>query len=175
MFVDWTGTGSNGDGKGDIYILQKGDCGRGVQRIPVSLHKQLSPNEVSDVIVAEKSMEDPPRQVQFDCDDEGFRPWSGADMSRDGRMIGLITAGSSSEREGARTHFFPRQDGQSVVSALSSAECGYTLTKEYGLPNENRYEALAFIDDDGSTLAETSECDGGSECNVPIHIHDLIY
>jgi hypothetical protein len=175
MFVDWTGTGSNGDGRGDIYILLKGVCGHGVQRIPVSMHKQLSANVVSDVIIAENVLEDPPRQSQFTCQDDGFSPWTGADMSRDGRIIGLITSGHKSLGEGARTNFFPRRTDESVVSALSSAPCDYMLAKEYGVPNQNKYEALAFINEDGSTLAEISECDGGIDCNVPIQIHDLLY
>jgi hypothetical protein len=55
------------------------------------------------------------------------------------------------------------------------SSCPYIASTSYGLSNEKQHEAVAFVDAQGTRYADTSECQGGSACNVPIYFYDLIY
>lgn len=179
MFVDWTG--AHGVGKGDIYVVLKGGC-NGVGRILASHHQNLnldpdsaSANKLVNVGPIEHVILDDPVQGTsirtLICHNTSeFRVWSGADMSRNGRMIAMITAGSP-----ARVYFFPRATGQSVVDALSQVGCDYVSATSFGLPNERQHEAVAFVNEEGTIFAETSECDSGRACKVPTYVHHLIF
>jgi hypothetical protein len=188
MFVDWTG--DSGDGKGDIYIVVKGKCGEGVGRILGSQHRNLAydGNGIVDVGSIDGVMRDPPWQGTYNCSatSRRFQEWQGADMSRNGRTIAMIVGQSPS-----RVHFFPRATGQSVEDALSGptpsfdgagnnlggpgAACDYVSATSYGLVNEKQWEAVAFVDYDGTKFAEVSECNGGGSCNVPVYMHELLF
>jgi hypothetical protein len=175
MFVDWTGAkemDDNNDQKGDIYVVSKGGCGRGVGRIAASLHSDLLPGEEIDVGSMERISLNPPPQGSFGCKTPGsaFRVYQGADMSRNGRMIALSTGASP-----ARTYFFPRETGQSVKSALTSSSCDYVVATSFGLENEKKHEAVAFLDDEGTIFAEASECTDGRDCKVPVYFHQLTF
>jgi hypothetical protein len=182
MFVDWTG--AYGEGMGDIYVVLKGGC-EGVGRISVSLHRSLNldpsldhnpitSNKKVNVGAMEKVMADDPIQGTsngiFTCNSPEFRVWNGADMSRNGRLIAMI-AGLSP----ARVYFFPRQTGQTVVEALSGVGCDFVSATSYGLLNERQHEAVAFVDEEGTIFAETSECNSGRACKVPTYIHRLVF
>jgi hypothetical protein len=173
MFVDWTGV-DGVDGKGDIYIILKGGCGKGVQRIPVSAHntqERSSASVTMDIGATERVTIDPPRQSIYNCyDREAFNTWQGADMSRDGSMIAMITQGSP-----PRVYFFPRQAGETIASSLSLPSCEYISPTSSGLRNEHKYEAVAFVDGNSRMLAETSECQSGTDCVVPLYFHELLY
>jgi hypothetical protein len=174
MFVDWIGV--NGVGKGDIYIISKGNCGEGVGQIPVSFHKNLALGEESEVYGMEPLMIDPPTQGIYTCSDGAFRVWQGADMRQDGKLIAMITGASP-----PRVYFYPRLQGQTVLEAFTTsvlvpaANCPYISSVSYGLSNEKKHESVAFVDAEGTRLADMSECQGGSTCDVPIYIYDLIY
>ncbi len=95
-------------------------------------------------------------------------------MRRDGRLIALITGASP-----PRVYFYPRLNGETVIDALTSpsgvaSSCSYISSTSYGLTNEKRYETVAFLPD-GKSFADTSECDGGGRCNVPIYFWDLVF
>ena len=180
MFVDWVGAG-----KGDIYIVTKGTCTMGgVGKIPSTYHGKLPveniPSSVymtsdSYVYPMAREMVEPPKQGStVRCNNSEFRHWQGADMRRDGRLIALITGASP-----PRVYFYPRVDGESVIDAFTSpmgvsASCPYIPSTSYGLLNEKRHEAVAFLPD-GNGFADTSECDGGRRCKVPIYFWDLIF
>ncbi len=183
MFVDWD---SSSGGKGDIYIITKGACGLGrVGRIPASYHQTLlignlaTTTEVptgAHIYPMTAVMTTPPKQGDYvTCSIDAFRAWQGADMRRDGRLIALITGQSP-----PRVYFYPRIAGATVVQALTStqstiaASCPYIASTSYGLENERRHEAVAFLAD-GKSFADTSECHGGGSCRVPIYFWDLIF
>jgi hypothetical protein len=180
MFVDWQG------GKGDIYIITKGRCGTGrVGVIPASYHETLSiGNAPSTIDVPDGAyiypmtalMLEPPKQGDdITCGESPFRLWQGADMRRDGRLIALITGESP-----PRVYFYPRLAEQSVLEALTSnapdeaASCPFIAPTSYGLEDERKHEAVAFMPD-GKGFADTSECNGGSACEVPIYFWDLLF
>lgn len=183
MFVDWSG--DSGSGKGDIYIVTKGKCTLGgVGKIPASYHSQLSVDNIpaseyqpagASVYSMGAEMTQPPKQGDdVECGDGAFRHWQGADMRRDGRLIALITGASP-----PRVYFYPRIYGESVVDALSAptavaASCSYVASTSYGLQDERKHEVVAFLPD-GKSFADTSECQSGSGCDVPIYIWDLVY
>lgn len=176
-------------------MVTKGKCGKGIGQIPASHHQTLSVGNISpDVDVPEgadiypmvRVLEDPPKQgfdqennVVVDCSEGPFRIWQGADMKRDGSLIALITGISP-----PRVHFYPRLPGQTVVQALEGpgssinngvSNCDYVASTSYGLTkNERKHEAVAFTPD-GKSFADTSECRGGSACEVPIYFWDLIF
>ena len=180
MFVDWVGTG-----KGDIYIITKGTCTMGgVGKIPSSYHGNLAVGNIPSNVympsnayvypMAREMMEPPKQGSNVPCSNSEFRHWQGADMRRDGRLIALITGASP-----PRVYFYPRVDGESVIDALTSpvgvsASCPYVASTSYGLSNEKKHEAVAFLPD-GDGFADTSECDGGRRCKVPIYFWDLVY
>jgi hypothetical protein len=170
MFVDWTG--AHGVGKGDIYVVIKGYCGGGgVGRIAAAKHSDLLPGQEIDVGSMEGVREDPPPQGNVGCQNAGtFRVYQAADMSRNGKLIALATGASPS-----RTYFFPRETGQSVADAISGSHCSYVSATSFGLINEKRFEAVAFLDDEGTIFAETSECTDGNNCQVPIYFHTLTW
>jgi hypothetical protein len=157
----------------DVYIISKGTCGEGVGQIPVSVHKNLALGEESEVYGMMPLMIDPPTQGIYNCNDASFRVWQGADMRQDGKLIAMITGASP-----PRVYFYPRLQGQTVLEAFTSvlpANCPYISSVSYGLSNERKHEAVAFVDAEGTRFADTSECQGGSACNVPIYFYDLIY
>jgi hypothetical protein len=174
MFVDWTG--ANGVGKGDIYIVSKGNCGEGVGQIPISFHKNVAVGVTTttyDMPPVSSTLIDPPQQGEIACGDGPFRVWQGADMRRDGKLIAMITGASP-----PRVYFYPRLAGQTVVEAFTNvlpSSCPYIASTSYGLSNEKKQEAVAFVDAQGTRYADTSECQGGRACNVPIYFYDLIY
>jgi hypothetical protein len=169
MFVDWTGTVPSGTGRADIYVVTKGGCGRGVGRIAAGLHEGLLPGEEVNIGRIERVMQDPPSQGTVSCGDGPFRQWQGADMSRDGSKIALSTGLSP-----ARVYFFTRDTAsQSVTDALRNGPCDYVSSTSFGLANEKQHEAVAFLDVAGSVFAETSECQGGKDCQVPVYFHSL--
>ena len=168
MFVDWTGI--NGLGKGDVYIILKGRCGKGVQRLPVTVHKDLLPGEVVNVGNTDMVTEDPPWQQLYNCGDSEFDVWQGADMSRDGTRIAMITQGYP-----PRVYFFARANRMSVAEALLLPSCDYISSVSSGLLNERKYEAVAFVDERGTSIAETTECNGGRDCVVPMYFHELVF
>jgi len=168
MFVDWTGT--HGEGKGDIYVVTKGTCGRGVGRIAAALHQGLEPGDEVNIGSIERVMKDPPVQGSETCQDGPFRLYQGADMSRDGKKIALITGLSP-----ARVYFFPRETNQTVTQALEETPCDFVSSTSFGLVNEKKHEAVAFVDEEGTIFAETSECNGGGDCEVPIYFHTLVF
>jgi hypothetical protein len=174
MFVDWTGV--DGVGKGDIYIVSKGNCGEGVGQIPVSFHKNVAVGQNTntyDMSPVSSTLIDPPQQGDYACGDGPFRAWQGADMRQDGKLIAMIAGGSP-----PRVYFFPRLPWQTVAEAFTSMlppNCPYIASTSYGLSNEKKYEAVAFVDAEGTRYADTSECDDGSACRVPIHFYDLVY
>lgn len=177
----------NGPGqKGDIYIVTKGRCGLGrVGLIPASYHETLRLGNLPSnedvpagayIYPLPALMDRPPKQgIDITCDKGAFRSWQGADMTRDGRLIAMITGESP-----ARVYFYPRETDQSVLQALTAetssiaASCPYMASTSFGLPNENKFESVAFLPD-GKSFADTSECDGGRPCNVPIYFWDLVY
>jgi len=186
MFVDWTGV--NGAGKGDIYIITKGGCSNGVGRIPISEHKDLAvgetsaqPYETLPLLLDPNSPTEPrpPMQLDITCGDGPFRVWQGADMRRDGQLIALITGASP-----PRVYFYPRLTDQTVEDVFtyiydgssdpSSTTCPFIASTSYGMSNEKKHEAVAFVDAAGTRYADTSECEGGGGCNVPIYFYDLI-
>jgi hypothetical protein len=182
MFVDWTG--AQGVGMGDIYVVLKGGC-EGVGRIAVSLHQSLnldplldhnpvSSNKRVNVGAMEKVMADDPVQGTsrgtLTCHDPNFRVWTGADMSRNGRLIAMIVAASP-----PRVYFFPRETGQTVVDALSVVGCDFVSATPFGLLNEKQHEAVAFVNAEGTIFAETSECNSGSPCKVPTYMQNLVF
>lgn len=183
MFVDWTGTGLQGSGIGtgmaDIYVVLKGRC-KGVGRISASVHKNLNldPSQDSNKRVnveLEKVMNAayPPQGTSrgtLRCDHPQFRDWHGADMSRNGRLIAMLSGGPP-----ARVHFFPRLPGQTVVDALSVVGCDFVAATSYGLVDEKQYEAVAFVNAEGTIFAETSECNNGRPCKVPLYMHRLVF
>jgi hypothetical protein len=191
MFVDWTG--ASGVGKGDIYIVTKGLCGEGVGVIRADQHRNLaySGNAIANIGSIEQVMRNPPWQGINSCNSTArefgsrFKAWQGADMSRNGRMIAMIVGQSPS-----RVYFFPRETGKTVEAALSGptpsfdaggndlggpATCDYVSATSFGLVNEKQWEAVAFIDRDGTRFAEVSECNGGGPCRVPVYIHNLLF
>lgn len=186
MFVDWTG--AFGVGKGDIYVVTKGKCGEGVGRIPADLHRNIAYDGTGTTNVGsiQQVMFDPPWQGTQSCSatSKRFLEWQGADMSRDGRTIAMIVGASPS-----RVYFFPRETGQTVEAALSGpspsivegknlggpgASCDYIAATSYGLTDEKKWEAVAFIDFHGTKYAEVSECNGGGNCKVPVYMHQLL-
>ena len=184
MFVDWVGSSTGS--KADIYIITKGKCGTGrVGVIHASHHENMIVGNVqsnvdvpdgADVYSMEALMLEPPKQgVDITCDQGPFRLWQGADMTRDGRLIALITGQSP-----PRVYFYPRLADQTVLEALTSdtsseaASCPYIASTSYGLEDERKHEAVAFLPD-GKGFADTSECDGGSACDVPIYFWDLLF
>lgn len=182
LFIDWD---ASSGGKGDIYVVTKGACGLGrVGRIPASYHQNLPINNIATssevpagafVYPMMAVLTSPPKQGDYvDCANEAFRAWQGADMRRDGRLIALITGQSP-----PRVYFYPRVAGATVAAALSStqadvaASCPYIASTSYGLDDERKHEAVAFLPD-GKSFADTSECSGGSSCKVPIYFWNLI-
>ncbi|KAL3916897.1 MAG: hypothetical protein SGILL_004967 [Bacillariaceae sp.] len=165
MFVDW----NKGPGKGDIYILTKGSsCGHrlGVSRIPAAQHSNIIPGAKTEGIgEVEMAIVDPP-----DCANSGGHAWQGADMSRDGKLIALVR-----DKELANVHFFARDKNQTVQEALEAPPCQNVVQASGGGPNESKYEIVAFLDDFGNQMAVASECDGGSQCRVPLYVHTLEY
>jgi len=180
MFVDWVGSG-----KGDIYIVTKATCSMGgVGRIPASYHGRLRVGNIpsssyipskASVYSMARAMTAPPKQgSMITCSNGGFRVWQGGDMRRDGQLIALLAGGSP-----PRVYFYPRLPEETVMSALrspqgESASCPFIAPISYGLSNEKKHEAVAFLPD-GLSYADTSECDGGRRCDVPIYFWDLVY
>jgi hypothetical protein len=180
MFVDWVGSG-----KGDIYIITKGTCTLGgVGMIPASYHGSLPVGNVPSniymptnaaVYSMARVITEPPKQGSTGtCNNVDYKPFQGADMRRDGQLIAMIAGGSP-----PRVYFYPRVNGETVIDALTSptgasASCSYIASTSYGLANEKKHEAVAFLPD-GRSYAETSECDGGRACNVPIYFWDLVF
>ena len=74
-------------------------------------------------------------------------------MRRDGRLIALIRDGPP-----ASVYFYSRLANESVVDALSNFPCPYISSTSYGLPNEKKHEAVAFVDASGTKIADISEC-----------------
>jgi hypothetical protein len=168
MFVDWTGTATDGSGKSDIYVVLKGGCSRGVGRIEASLHENLLTGETIDIGSIEKVLQHPPSQGTVTCATGPFRQWQGADMNKDGSLIALSTGISP-----PRVYFYTRGPDQNVTDALLSGPCDFVSSTSFGLLNEKQHEAVAFVDDAGTIFAETSECQGGSNCRVPVYFHTL--
>jgi hypothetical protein len=65
--------------------------------------------------------------------------------------------------------------GTSLYQRASHQSCPNISSIPYGLSNEMKHEAVAFVDAEGTRLADMSECRGGSTCTVPIYLYDLIY
>jgi hypothetical protein len=173
MLVDWVGV--NGVDKGAIYIILKGSCcGEVVGQLPVSFHKNLALAGESEVYGMLPLMIDPSTQGIFTCRNNPFRVWQRADMCQDRKLIAMITGASP-----PRVYFYPRLQGQTILEAFTSVpvptNCPYILSVSYGILNEMKHEAVAFADTEATRFADTSECEGGSTCNVPIYFYDLIY
>jgi hypothetical protein len=119
-------------------------------------------------------MIDPPTQGIFTCRNNPFRFWQGADMRQDGKLVAVITGASP-----PRVYFYPRLQGQTVLEAFPSmlvpANCPYVSPVSYGLSNKLKHKAVAFADAEGTQFADTSECEGGPPCDVPIYFYSLIY
>jgi hypothetical protein len=100
-------------------------------------------------------------------------------MRRDGRLIALITGASP-----PRVYFYPRLEDQTIEEVFtyiydgnndpSSNTCPFIGSTLYGLLNEKKHEAVAFVDAEGTQYADTSECASGGGCNVPIYFYHLI-
>jgi hypothetical protein len=174
MFVDWVGvTGDTNENKGDIFIVTKGGCSGGVGKIPVAQHKHLAPGATSLVVYNMTAVvDDPPKQgTATTCADNPFRSWVGADMRRDGRLIAILRGSGNSPA----VYFFPRLADQSVAEALDGSACDYIAATSFGLDNEKKHEAVAFYDPEGLRFADTSECEGGKSCHVPVYFYELEY
>jgi hypothetical protein len=113
MFVDYVGDGDEGDGEeGDIYIITKQPYQRNLQRvgrIRAAEHSQLQPGDRR--FVRMESVSNTPKGISVKV------PWTGADMSRDGRLIAA--------RRESRVYFFAREPGQSVGDAMQASACPY--------------------------------------------------
>lgn len=143
MFVDWTGSNSEGTGKADIYIVTKGSCSNGeVGRIPASRHEDLQPRQVTNVGQLETVLNNPPKQGTDTCSDSGYQAFQGADMSRDGKLIALIA-----RQRPAVVYFYARGSGQSVRNALEDTSCKYNSESPFDSVDEYKYEVVAFVDD----------------------------
>jgi hypothetical protein len=62
-----------------------------------------------------------------------------------------------------------------AFTSMLHTNCPYISPVSYGLSNEMKHEVVAFVDAEGTRLADMSECRGGLPCNVPIYFYDLIY
>jgi hypothetical protein len=173
MFVDWVGVSDDPEeNKGDIFIVTKGGCSGGVGKIPVSEHRNLAPAAKSTVAYRMPAVvDDPPEQGTFTCANNEFRSWVGADMRRDGRLIAILRGSGNSPA----VYFFPRLAHQSVAEALDESACDYIAATSRGLLDEKKHEAVAFVDPEGLRFADTSECEGGGSCNVPVYFYELEY
>jgi hypothetical protein len=174
MFVDWVGVSdtTNENNKGDIFIVTHSSCSGGVGKIPVAEHKNLLPATTSSVVYNMSAVvDDPPKQGNVTCADSPFRTWVGADMRRDGRLIAILRGSGNAPA----VYFFPRLADQSVAQALDDSPCDYIAATSFGLTNEKKHEAVAFVDPEGSRFADTSECDFGQSCNVPVYFYELEY
>lgn len=142
--MDWTGS-SGGSGKGDIFVVIFGDCTTGrVGIIPASYHGALTIGNVPSneevptgayVYPMDVILNEPPKQgVDITCAKGPFRWWQGSDMSRDGRLIALITGQSP-----PRIYVYPLASGETVLAALTAesasvaASCPYIASTSYGL------------------------------------------
>jgi hypothetical protein len=175
MFVDWVGVeGSSEEKMGDIYVIATGvgtndKCDGGVGKIPVSWHKNVTAGETKEIYDMPSVLTQPPSQGQgVSCSNGPFRAWSGGDMRRDGRLIALIRDGPP-----ASVYFYPRLGNESVVDALSNFPCPYISSTSYGLPNERKHEAVAFVDASGKKIADISEC--GGSCSPSLYLYNLDY
>lgn len=169
LFVDWTGVkGDDSENAGDIYIATKSGCSGGVGKIPVHRHRNLAPGEMLSQYSMPRVVNDPPEQGDASCGDGKFRVWQGADMRRDGQLIAMIRQGPP-----AAVYFFPRTSSQSVSSALSARPCDYVASISYGLENEIKQEAVAFMDPAGLRFGHISECQGS--CRPSLYRYDMEY
>jgi hypothetical protein len=174
MFVDWVGvSGDTKENKGDIFIVTKGGCGGGVGKIPVAEHKNLKPAATSTAVyIMPAVVDNPPEQGSVvTCTNSPLRTWVGADMRRDGRLIAILRGSGNSPA----VYFFPRLANESVAQALNHSACNYIAATSSGLANEKKHEAVAFVDPEGLRFADTSECEGGRSCNVPVYFYELEY
>ena len=169
LFLDWTGVeGDDSENVGDIYIATKSGCSGGVGKIPVHLHRNLAPGKTLSKYSMPQVVNDPPVQGDAACGDAKFRVWQGADMRRDGHLIAMIRQGPPTA-----VYFFPRTSGQSIASALSSRPCDYVASIPYGLENEVKQEAVAFMDPGGLRFGHISECQGN--CSPSLYRYDMEY
>jgi hypothetical protein len=190
LFVDWVGvSGNETENQGDIYIVTKsGGCNGGVGKIPVAVHKNLAAGGVVATTTTTTTktrttsttppfrmpeiVGDPPQQASnVTCDDDAFRTWVGADMRRDGRLIAMLRGAGNTPA----VYFFPRLPDQSVAQALRDTSCEYISPTSMGLVDQNRHEAVAFVDSEGIRFADASECDGGVSCQVAVFMYELVY
>jgi hypothetical protein len=173
MFVDWVGaSGVTNENKGDVYVVTKGGCNGGVGKISVAQHRDLSPGTTSSSpFPMPEIVGDPPRQGSVTCTDSAYRTWVGADMRRDGRLIAMLRGAGNTPS----VYFFPRLPQQSVAEALGLRSCGYVSATSQGNLNQNKHEAVAFIDAEGLRFADTSECSGSGSCKVPVYFYELVY
>jgi hypothetical protein len=169
MLVDWVGVDGNPEeNPGDIYIVTKTGCSGGVGKIPVQEHSTSSSSSSGPYNMT-RVVHYPPLQGTIGCGEGPFRAWTGAEMRRDGRMIALIREGPP-----ASVYFYPRIEGQSVAEALSIAPCDYIASTSYGLPNEKKHEAVAFVDPEGLRFADISECEE-ILCSPTLYQYELEY
>ena len=176
LFVDWAGVvGDADENAGDLYVVTKGTCAAagqgGVGKIPVGNHRDVGPGDAAAASAAGDPtltwVAGPPTQGAVACGDPHHRPWTGAAARGDRRLLALIRAGAP-----AAVYFFARGPDTTVAAALSGGGCDYVAATAGGLPDEGKYEAVAFVA--GGGYAEISEC-GSASCAPTLYQWRLVY
>lgn len=166
-------TANPDENPGDIYITTKDGQGAcsigGVGKIGVDEHKNLAPGQTLMNYAMPRVVDFPPVQGEIDCSEGPFRPWTGSDMRRDGRLIAMIRQGPP-----ASVYFFPRTEQQTVAEALSTTSCGYIASTSFGLDNEKKHEGVAFVDPAGLRFSDISECED-ENCSPSLYQYELEY